>query len=303
MATLQGLLKNFFDTGEDEAQDLQALGTCFEKLARASERSGFDQPVELAVVLEQLNRDFSEDYFGTGYLTGGVTFCALKPMRSIPSKVICLLGMNDRSFPRTSPQLSFDLMAQKPRLGDRSSREDDRYLFLETLISARERLYLSYVGQSIKDNSESPPSVLVSELMDYVEQGFDAQGQDMIADHVLTRHRLQAFSNAYFGGGRLFSYSRENLKASQAIAPERKPPGDFIPRPLAEPEPEWRRLTMQTLAEFLCHPARFLAVKRLGLRLPSEAAAMEEREPFEVGSLDRYQLEEELLELKLRGRA
>ena len=120
-----------------EAQELQVLGTCFEKLARAAERAGFDQPVELAVVLEQLNRDLSEDYFGSGYLTGGVTFCALKPMRSIPSKVICLLGMNDRSFPRTSPQLSFDLMAQKRQLGDRSSREDDRYLFLETLISAR----------------------------------------------------------------------------------------------------------------------------------------------------------------------
>ena len=99
-------------------------------------------------------------------------------MRSIPSKVICLLGMNDRSFPRTSPQLSFDFMAQKPQLGDRSSREDDRYLFLETLISARERLYISYVGQSIKDNTEAPPSVLVSELLDYVAQGFELDGQE-----------------------------------------------------------------------------------------------------------------------------
>ena len=113
--------------------------------------------------------------------------------------------MNDRSFPRTSPQLSFDLMVQKPRLGDRSSREDDRYLFLETLISARERLYISYVGQSIKDNSEAPPSVLVSELLDYVAQGFELKSKDIVEDHVLTRHRLQAFSNAYFGGGPLFS--------------------------------------------------------------------------------------------------
>jgi exodeoxyribonuclease V gamma subunit len=300
-ATFQSLVESLFDTADGEAQDLQALGTCFEKLARAAERAGFDEPVELAVVLEQLTRDLSEDYFGSGYLTGGVTFCALKPMRSIPSEVICLLGMNDRSFPRTSPQLSFDLMAQKPRLGDRSSREDDRYLFLETLISARERLYISYVGQSIKDNSEAPPSVLVSELLDYVGQGFELKGKNIIDDDVLTRHRLQAFSNAYFAGGRLFSYSRENLKASRVIAPERKSPGDFISRPLAEPEPEWRRLSLPTLAEFLCNPAKFLAVKRLGLRLPSEAAAMDEREAFEVGGLDRYQLEQELLELKLSG--
>jgi exodeoxyribonuclease V gamma subunit len=302
-ATFHSILGNFFETSEEGVQELQVLRACLEKLAQAVERAGFDQPVELAVVLEQLNRDLSEDYFSAGYLTGGITFCALKPMRSIPAKIICLLGMNDLSFPRTSPQLSFDLMAQKRQLGDRSSREDDRYLFLETLISARERLYLSYVGQSIKDNSEAPPSVVVSELLDYVTQGFELPGRDIVEHHVLTRHRLQAFSPAYFKGGRLFSYSRENRNASQVISPERRMSGDFVPKPLACPEPEWRRLTMQTLAEFFCNPAKFLAVKRLGLRLPTEVAAMDEREAFSIGGLDRYQLQQELLELKLSGRS
>ena len=302
-ATFHSILGNFFEVSEQETQELQALVTCFEKLTRAVERAGFDQPVQLAVVLEQLNRDLSEDYFGAGYLTGGVTFCALKPMRSIPAKVICLLGMNDRSFPRTSPQLSFDLMAQKRQLGDRSSREDDRYLFLETLISARQRLYISYVGQSIKDNSEAPPSVVVSELFDYVAQGFELPGRDIVEGHILTRHRLQAFSTAYFKGGRLFSYSRENLKASQVISPERRLPGAFVPKPLALPGPEWRRVTMQTLAEFFCNPSKFLAVKRLGLRLPSEGSAMDEREAFGIEGLDRYQLQQELLELKVGGRS
>lgn len=301
-ATFHTILEKFFETSEEEAQELQVLNTCLEKLAGMVERAGFDQPVGLAVVLEQLNRDLSEDYFGSGYLTGGITFCALKPMRSIPAKLICLLGMNDRSFPRTSPHLSLDLMAQKPQLGDRSSRADDRYLFLETLISARERLYISYVGQSIKDNREAPPSVLVSELFDYISQQFELPGQkDIIEDHILTRHRLQAFSPAYFNGGRLFSYSRENLKASQVIAPERKPPGVFIPKPLPEPEPEWRRLTIQSLSGFFCNPAKFLAEKRLGLRLPDEALTMDEREAFAIAGLDRYQLQEELLELKLAG--
>jgi exodeoxyribonuclease V gamma subunit len=302
-ATFHSILESFFEISEDEAQELQVLVACLEKLARAVERAGFDQPVELAVVLERLNRDLSEDYFGAGYLTGGITFCAMKPMRSIPAKVICLLGMNDRSFPRTSAQLSFDLMAQKHQLGDRSSRQDDRYLFLETLISARERLYISYVGQSIKDNSQAPPSVVVSELLDCVAQGFKLPGRDIVEDHVLTRHRLQGFSTAYFKGGRLFSFSRENLKASQVISPERRLPGNFVPKPLACPEPEWRRLSMETLAEFFCNPAKFLAVKRLGLRLPSEAAAMDEREAFGIEGLDRYQLQEELLELKLGGRS
>jgi exodeoxyribonuclease V gamma subunit len=190
-------------------------------------------------------------------------------------------------------------MEQDPRLGDRSSREDDRYLFLETLLSARERLYVSYVGQSIRDNSESPPSVLVSELMDYIEQGFEWPNHDVIADHVLTRHRLQAFSSAYFSGGRLFSYSRENLQASQAVHLARSAPAPFISSPLAEPEPERRQLSLQTLAEFLRHPARFLATQRLGIHLLSDGGALEEREPFAIDNLDGYLLKEELLERRL----
>jgi exodeoxyribonuclease V gamma subunit len=299
VSTLQEVLKNFFVTGENEESEMQVLRACLEKLECASTRSGFDQPVELAVILEQLNRDLSEDRFGAGYLTGGITFCALKPMRSIPAKIICLLGMNDRAFPRPSARLSFDLMEQDPRLGDRSSREDDRYLFLETLLSARERLYVSYVGQSIRDNSESPPSVLVSELMDYIEQGFEGASHDVIAAHVLTRHRLQAFSSAYFSGGRLFSYSRENLQASQAVHLARSAPAPFISSPLAEPEAERRQLSLQTLAEFLRHPARFLATQRLGIHLLSDGGALEEREPFAIDNLDGYLLKEELLERRL----
>jgi exodeoxyribonuclease V gamma subunit len=300
-ATFRAILNRLFEIGDGEAAEFQAVGLCLEKLAGATQKTGFDRPVGLAVVLEQLNRDLAQDYFGAGYLTGGVTFCALKPMRSIPAKVICLLGMNDRSFPRTSPQLSFDLMAQQPQLGDRSSREDDRYLFLETLISARDRLYISYVGQSIRDNSEAPPSVLVSELLDAVAQRFELPGEKIIAGRVLTKHRLQAFSPAYFQGGRLFSYSRENLKASRSISPARQPQGEFVPKPLPEPEPDWRRMTLESLANFFSNPARFLAEKRLGLRLPDEAAAMDERETFSLAGLDGYKLQQELLELKIRG--
>ena len=297
--TFQALLGNLFEPGEDHASEMQVLYGSFEKLLRARENAEFDQPVELAVVLEQLNQDLLQDHFGSGYLTGGITFCALKPMRSIPAKIICLLGMNDRVFPRANGHLSFDLMAQKPKLGDRSSREDDRYLFLETLISARERLYLSYVGQSIRDNSESPPSVLISELLDYIAQGFELPGRDVIKDHVFTRHRLQAFSTAYFRGGRLFSYSRQNLQASQATVPARSVPAPFLAKPLAEPEPEWRRLTSKTLAEFLCHPAKFLATQRLGIRFISPEAALQEREPFGMDGLESYQLKQELVELRL----
>ena len=213
---LLNALDAFFQPQESQVPEALLIRSTLRELASKAAEAGCTEPVDLAVILESLNQLLAEDRFGSGFITGGVTFCALKPMRSIPFKVICLMGMNDGAFPRTDRHLSFDLMAQKPRLGDRSLRADDRYLFLETLFSARERLHISYVGQSIRDNSEAPPSVLVSELLDYVAQAYELPGQDIVKDHVLVRHRLQAFSPAYFTAqdGRLFSYSAENCRAS-----------------------------------------------------------------------------------------
>ena len=93
-------------------------------------------------------------------------------MRSIPFKVICLVGMNGDDFPRDSRAPGFDLIARNPRPGDRSRRTDDKYLFLEAIVSARDRLYISYVGRNIEDNTPIPPSVPVSELLDYLRHGF-----------------------------------------------------------------------------------------------------------------------------------
>src|SRR6185369_3591007 len=142
------------------------------------------EKVDLSVVRAWLSSKLSEEEKGFGFLTGSVTFCAMLPMRSIPFRVVALIGMNDKAFPRQSRPPSFDLIARHPQRGDRSLRDEDRYLFLECLLSARDYLYISYVGQSVKDNSAIPPSVLVSELLDVVGESFTA----------LTRHRLQPFS-------------------------------------------------------------------------------------------------------------
>ena len=106
-----------------------------------------------------------------GFFTGGVTFCALKPMRSIPARVVCLIGMDDAAFPRRTGAPAFDLMARDSQCGDRSPRDDDRFSFLEAIISARGHFYVSYLGRSIIDNAKMPPSVVVSELLDYIGPG------------------------------------------------------------------------------------------------------------------------------------
>ena len=160
--------------------------------------------------------------------------------------------MNDDAFPRAQRPFGFDLIAQQPRPGDRSAREDDRYLFLEALLSARERLIITYVGQSIRDNTEMPPSVVVSELLDALDESFrvgeltpwppllaregekedpallpfssqeKGPGDELVRDaaqqpireHIVVRHPLQPFSPRYFGrDSRLFSYARATATA------------------------------------------------------------------------------------------
>jgi exodeoxyribonuclease V gamma subunit len=300
---LLNVLDDFFQTGERQVPEISLIRSTLRALARQTAEARCEEPVDLAVILESLTQALAVDRFGSGFLTGGVTFCALKPMRSIPFKVICLIGMSDGAFPRTDRHLSFDLMAQKPRLGDRSLRADDRYLLLETLISARDRLHISYVGQSIRDNSEAPPSVLVSELLDYVAQGYELPGGDILKDHVRVHHRLQAFSQAYFTGQdqRLFSYSLENCRASRRGQSSRATPASFLDCPLSEPGPEWRAVEVRALAEFFCNPARWLLTRRLGLRFEEADESLKDVEPFAVDALDGYAIRQDLVEMELKG--
>ncbi len=300
---LLNVLDTFFEPPEREVGELLLIRSTLHELAGQASQASCAEPVDLAVILEALNPMLEEDRVGAGFITGGVTFCALKPMRSIPFRVICLIGMDDNAFPRTDRHLSFDLMAQRPRLGDRSLRADDRYLFLETLLSARERLHISFVGQSIRDNSEAPPSVLVSELLDYIAQAYELPGGDILQDHVLVRHRLQAFSPAYFTNqdARLFSYSAENCRASHCGRTPRVTPAAFLELALSEPEPELRTVDAAALGEFFCNPARWLVTRRLGVRLEEREEVLEEVEPFAVAALDGYAIRQDLVELGLRG--
>ncbi len=133
----------------------------------------FNEKIDLAIVVDFLNNHFSQGDASRQFMVGQVTFCSMLPMRSIPFKVIAVLGLNDGEFPRQRQPLGFDLMTQSPaQVGDRSRRGDDRYLFLEALISARDALYLSYQGRNIKNNNEKQPSLVLKELMDYLGEGY-----------------------------------------------------------------------------------------------------------------------------------
>jgi exodeoxyribonuclease V gamma subunit len=301
ISRLDRIVEDFLQPTEGTAPELQRLRDALADLRWQQEESGFDRPLALAAIVDRLTLLLEEDLQQAGFITGGVTFCGLKPMRSIPFRVICLVGMNDTAFPRPTHHLGFDLMARRPRLGDRSTREDDRYLFLETLLSARQRLHISYVGQGIRDDSVAPPSVLVSELIDYIAGCFQLAGEESIKDRLVRNHRLQAFSEEYFKpGGRLFSYSRENCRASDSVRQARLSHVEFCSGPLGEPPARFREVSLPALISFLSNPSKYFLAHRLNVFLPNELEEQEEREPFLLSALEQARVKADLLDHAVR---
>jgi exodeoxyribonuclease V gamma subunit len=298
---LTELLDTFFAPDDDSERDVQLVRGALEGLSEKQERSGFDEEIPVGVIRHHLLQYLQKEGFGSGFIAGGITFCAMLPMRSIPFKVICLVGMNADAFPRQSKTIGFDLIARKPRRGDRSRRHDDRYLFLETILSAREKLYISYVGQDVQDNSPIPPSVLVNELMDYIEQGFRTADKGVL-NHVLIEHRLQAFSPEYFTGkNKRFSYSEANFKAAEHLVKPGKASSPFISERLSEPEEARKTVDLRQLCAFFSNPTKFLLNQRLGIYVGEGDSILEDREPFEVKGLEKYHLEQKLVERRFCG--
>lgn len=313
-ATLDTLVASHADSAWEHQQIRDAL----DKLVADAALAGFDDVVELATIRERIEHRLDTDRPAAGFLTGGVTFCALLPMRSLPFRVVGLLGMNDGSFPRPTRSVGFDLIAAHPRPGDRSRRGDDRYLFLEALLSARERLLVTHVGQSIQDNATLPPSVVVSELLDVLAESFvapehaEAPPSDVasrtaaVHRHVVVRHPMQPFSPRYFApepvDPRLFSYARPWQEGARALAGERE---DRHRAPLfaaaLPPAAGPRDLTIERLVRFYAQPTAQLLGRRLGIYLKDDAKERSDREPMELEGLAQWQVGDRILRHRLEG--
>jgi len=293
------VLDDFFDPGSSEDDQL-ALTGLRESVCRLMDRcreAGFTGTISHGVLQAWLREELSTPSGGQAFLAGRVTFCNMVPMRSIPFAVICLLGMNDDAYPRVQSRVSFDLMADNPRAGDRNRRDDDRYLFLESLISARKVFYISWIGRDQQDNSSRSPSVVVSELLDYVQRGFrPAAGGNSLP--LVTEHPLQPFSYHCFDGS----------PATGSFAAEWLPCGDpvgktaFLSAPLPQAEDEWRTVDLRQLKRFWAHPVRFFLQERLGLSLLEDDDLLPEKEPFVADALERYHLVGRLVQDSLAGK-
>lgn len=255
--------------------------------------------VELQVIVTWLEGMVSERKSSNGFLRGQLTFCSMLPMRSIPFKVIALLGMNDGEFPKVERNPTFDLLAQNFRKGDRSRRADDRYQFLEILLSARQQLIMTYIGQSISHNEAIPPSVVISELLEVLQESYHLSG-------LITRQPLQPFSPHYFDGtSDLFSFSEADCETARALfgRGDRPPAVADLWWQGAVPEDDAAAevIELNELFSFFQHPQRYFMRRQMDLRFNGIAADAEEREPFSIADLDGYAIYHEWIREMLNG--
>ena len=301
---LNQLLETFFAsnvTGEDEIEStLQQVRDCVDELVTVCDKNPFYEQgiIDIDLISEYFNQELTNRVDSGYFMAGATVFCTLQPMRTVPFKVVCLLGMNDGDFPRQQKRSSLDLIGQyKPRLGDRNRRDDDRYLFLQSLLSAREKLYISYNGRSVIDNSLKMPSALVCELFDYLERFYSIDTKQII-----TVHPLQPFDRKYYSeDSDLFSYAQQWLNASKSIG-QTSEEIQFIDYELPEPEEQFRKITIDELIRFYKNPSAYLLKNRLGINLDLPESELQDDEPFTLDFLEEYSLGKTIMDGLLRGK-
>lgn len=295
-------LKTAFFSAEDgeDAFTLDRLDGALETWREACDEAALTSTLPLAIVAENWMAALEGGGLSQRFFAGAVTFATLMPMRAIPFRRVCLLGMNDGDYPRSRTPLDFDLMRRDYRPGDRSRREDDRYLFLEALLSARDHLHVSWIGRSVTDNTPRPPSVLVGQLRDHLKAGWRLASEERgaLLDAITIEHRLQPFSADYFpeqpARATLYTYARE----WNSPAPQPKPEAaSQTLLPVERDEP----LTIRELGDFLSNPVRSFFRQRLRVAFESEDAASENHEPFEVDALQAWQLQGELIRAQIKA--
>ncbi|UJF18927.1 exodeoxyribonuclease V subunit gamma [Vibrio sp. SS-MA-C1-2] len=298
----QSAINNMLDQmllvdGDDES----LLFTIREKLHQLAETitgSGYQQSISLPIILDYFHGKLGQAKVSQRFLAGQINFCTLMPMRSIPFKAVCLLGMNDGVYPRTVAPVGFDLMVNRGKAGDRSRRDDDRYLFLEAMLAAQDYFYISYIGRSIQDNSEKVPSVLVTELLEYCQHSFYLQGDreleieqagDKLLDEISTSHSLTPYSRDSFLHG---SYAQEWLPVALGEGEQSDP---FYHSALSQQELNFETIDLVELQRFWRLPVQYFFNRRLKIYFDNQQNELIDAEPFSLDQLEGYWLRNELL--------
>ncbi|PIE74873.1 MAG: exodeoxyribonuclease V subunit gamma [Deltaproteobacteria bacterium] len=272
--------------------------------------TSFKMKVSFSVIFERVKKLLNSSSGHSGFLDGRITFCAMLPMRSIPFKMIALCGMNESDFPRQYFTPEFDLIMKHGRKGDRNIRDDDKYIFLEALISAGKYFYISYTGKDYKTDSIISPSVVVSEFADYIEENFKLTGSEGISikKRLLREHKAQAFSVDYFlyddsrkadFENKLFSFSKR-FKNFCDSGQEGKDSLDicFFDEKIEQNNESEPTLNLSEIISFFKNPQKYyLNFNQMDSTFSYRS--LNDREMFNPDGLENYFIADEILKLMI----
>jgi len=287
-ALLTDTLESLLPANPSDPADARARDRVFGEIdafGRAAAEAELADELPADVVRAHFAARFADTDVRQPFLAGGVTFCRMVPMRLIPFRVICLVGLNDRDYPRREASPVLNRLAAaldqpgKRRRGDRSVRDDDRFLFLQLVNAADRVLYLSYIGHDANDGSAREPSVVVSELLDAAAAYYDDPAE--ARRRLVLHHPLQPFGRAPDTDARRVRFDTSWSDALATVpAANAVPP--FVPSPLrAEPDAApVEKVDYHALRKFLIDPPATFLRERLRVRLDREEAHLAETEPF-----------------------
>lgn len=315
---LQSLLERTLNQTDENAHEHSTIRGVLVDMAESSAASEFDQPIPFEAIRERVAEAIDSTVAAQPFLSGGVTFCELMPLRAIPFRVVAILGMCNDAFPRSGRSLGFDLMAREPRPGDRTTRNDDRYLFLEALLSVRDQLIITVPGLDVRDGSELPASVVVLDFVEALDSLFDLDPSreefSSFRDWLIVSHPLQAFSPRYFessGDSRLVSSDREAFSGALAHRAAKETGGAAVRQFLVEPteaQPiakaaakigpdavsrtlsDKPTLTLDEMIERFLRSTRFFSRRSLRLRLPRPEQSIDDLDPVDSDALLEFGL-------------
>jgi exodeoxyribonuclease V gamma subunit len=239
------------------------------------------------------------------FRTGTLTVCTLVPMRSVPHRVLCLVGMDDGAFPRSAVPDGDDVLARAPRTGERDPRSEDRQLFLDAICAAQEHLVITYTGADPRTGAEVPPCVPLGELLDAVDAtALAPDGRTNARDHVVTRHPLQPFDRRNFTAGELgravpFSFDPAGLAGARAASNPRHPVPALVSQPL--PATDAAEVELEELIRFLQHPARGFLRQRLGISTFEDDPDPADALPVSLDGLEKWAIGDRVLRRCLTG--
>ncbi len=278
-------------SGTDAWQDVQARA----ELAEAAHVAGphaASVPLGLADVRSLLAERLRGRPTRAGFRTGTLTVATLVPMRSVPHRVVCLLGLDDGVFPRAGEVDGDDVLARRPLVGERDGRSEDRQLLLDAIMAATDTLVVVHSGADERTGLRRPPAVPLGELLDAVAA--TAPEAD-----VVVRHPLQPFDARNFAAPTPFSFDRSELAGARAAAGPRAAPRPFLPAPLPRPAPA--TVALDDLVAYLEHPAKGFLTQRVGLSLYAGDEAPADALPVAPAGLATWAIGHRLLADRLAG--